>query len=267
MRRWAIINVLLGVVVLLLAIQIARTWARGVPMLNVTSRAPAPEEREKGKRGSGEKVTARAEQAPPEMVALITQKDLFDSSRRAPSEEAKVEVARETGPPQGFTVVGVRIVGKDREVFVTDASQGNQQRRLRTGDQLAGGYTIKAIEATSLTLVSSSGETVNMPLALEKGKAQTPPRAARAGQPQTPQSPAAGTQGASPAAGVAVKPPAAAPPTPAAATPPARTAPSKAEAQPMPGRTPTGQLPTEVREKLEALKQNDARSRLGRKRQ
>src|SRR5262249_53492259 len=149
MRRWAIINTLLGIVVLLLGLEIVRTWARALPPVEVTQRAsaPGPEQHEKGKHG-GEKATARAQQAqqaPAQMVAEVGEKDLFDLSRRAapPDEVAKTETVREVGPPQGVTIVGMRIVGRDREVFVTDASQGTQQRRLRVGDQVAG-YTVKS---------------------------------------------------------------------------------------------------------------------------
>ena len=42
MRRWAIINVLLGLIVALLAIQIVSTWARSLPPLEEHARQPPP---------------------------------------------------------------------------------------------------------------------------------------------------------------------------------------------------------------------------------
>ncbi len=59
-------------------------------------------------------------------------------------------VAKETGPPAGVSIVGVSIVGKEREAYVIDPSQQSQQRRLRVGDQIAG-YTVKGIDRAALT--------------------------------------------------------------------------------------------------------------------
>jgi hypothetical protein len=243
MRRWAIINTLLGVIVALLTLEIVRTWARALPTFEVPPSTAPPDDaapkREKGKRG-GDKAGARADQGPTALVAVIAEKELFDPSRRPPSiEEAKVEVIKETGPPPGVTIVGVRIFGKDREVFLTDQSQGNVQRRLRIGDQVVG-YTIKAIEPTGVTLSSPSGDPVTMALVVEKGKAPvtvTPrPGTGRSnvGRATTPASP--GTQ------------------PPGVQTPQQAVIPS------------AQQLPAEVRQKLENLKQNDRGVRSGRKR-
>jgi hypothetical protein len=161
-----------------------------------------------------------------------------------------------TKPPDGVTVVGVRIFGKDREVFVNDATQNPAVgRRLRTGDQIAG-YTVKVIEPTAVTLASPSGDPVQVPLTLDKGgKAGAPggpPRPpGRPPQPgQAPASPAAGSHVASPAAGVPV--PAAKPGVPG--VPPAPGAPGVAQGQPQQS------LPAEVRQKLEQLRQNDKRA-------
>lgn len=275
MRRWTIINVLLGLIVLLLAIEVARTWARALPPVEVVTRASVPspdgEKRPKGgKRGAQE---PRGELPPPAMVASIAQKDLFDPSRQAATEEAAAPVAKVTEPPPNVTVTGVRIFGKDSEVFVTDASQGNQQKRLRVGDQV-GGYTVKGIDPTGLTLASPSGDEVTMSLAIEKGKtppatpgrpgvaARTPP-----GGQTPPPSPAAGPQGASPAAGVPVKP----------ATGVQTLAPKPPPIQPVPAVTPPGtpgapgqipppsaNLPADVQQKLEQLRHREPRSRAGR---
>src|SRR5207249_1806871 len=112
-----------------------------------------------------------------------------------------------TGPPANVTLVGVRIFGKDREVFVTEAGA---QKRLRTGDQVAG-YTVKAIDPGGVTLTSPSGDTVTMPLVVDaKGAAPARPAVpVRPGVPLPPPqaggSPAAGVQTMSPAAGFGAK--------------------------------------------------------------
>jgi len=270
MRRWAIVNTLLGVIVALVGFEIARTWASGVPtdrhkedvMAAAPGAAPpaaAPEAREKGKRARVEKGGAMAQQTPALLVTAISEKDLFDPSRHPPTvEETTTAVAPVTKPPDNVTVVGVRIFGKDREVFVNDASQNPATtKRLRVGDQVQG-YTVKGIRPAAVMFASPSGDMVNMPLNLDKGKAQPGgpgPRPPVVARPQATQvvSPAAGLQGASPAAGVGAKPPAFAPPAAVPVPVPALA--------PVPGSpTPaTTQLPAEVRQKLDQLKQNDKR--------
>lgn len=246
MRRWAIINTLLGVIVALLTIEIVRTWARALPTFEATPPSAAPDEagtpkRDKGKRGQGEKAAGRGDQGPAALVAVIAEKELFDPSRRPPTvEEAKVEVPKETGPPPGVAIVGVRIFGKDREVFLTDQSQGNVQRRLRIGDQVVG-YTIKAIEPTGVTLSSPSGDPVTMALVVEKGKAPAPPV-----------TPRPGTRGNAAGRGTVT------PANPGTQAPGVQT--------PQQAVIPSAQqLPAEVRQKLENLKQSDRGVRSGRR--
>src|SRR5262249_11927998 len=154
----------------------------------------------------------------------------------------------------GVTVVGVRIFGKDREVFVNDATTNPAVgRRLRAGDQIAG-YTVKGIEPTAVTLASPSGDPVVVPLTLDKGKAGAP-----GGPPRPPggrpgaggrASPAPASRAASPAAGAPAR--AAGPPVPGAAPP--RAAGVMTQTQPQQS------LPAEVRQKLEQLRQNDKRA-------
>jgi len=267
MRRWLILNAILIFVVVVLVWQIVLTWARSLPTIEVTSRPPPPSAsgpREHGRRGGAGKGGAPAQQEPTALVKAIAEKDLFDPSRQPPpAEEAKkADVPVVTQPPPGLTVVGVRIVGRDREAFVTDSAQGNQQRRLRVGDQVSG-YTVKSVEPTGLTLSSPSGDVVVMPLTLDKGKPGPahPARPGATGQPSA--SPAAGIQGASTAAGIPVKPPQPAVPTPPAPIPvpgvPAATPPHPA--------SPNPQLPVDVRQKLEQLKQKEGSGRLGRRQQ
>src|SRR5439155_489288 len=89
--------------------------------------AAAPEKREKGKRAAADKAGAHADETPATLVAAIAEKDLFDMSRQKASEETRPadQPLAVTGPPANVTLVGVRIFGKDREVFVTEA--GAQQ--------------------------------------------------------------------------------------------------------------------------------------------
>jgi len=287
MRRWTILNVLLGVIVALLGIEIVRTWARAVPPVDLTPRqqpAPAHEAEKqpphgKGKRGVNDKTAAHVEQSPAAMVAAVSDKDLFDPSRHGPTEDAPGggPVVHETGPPPGVSVVGIRILGRDREVFVTDASQGNQQRRLRPGDQV-GGYTVKSIEATQLVLTSPSGDTVSMPLSLEKGKVQPPhpgapvpgkPAGAVAAVKPPGTSPAAGVQGSPTAAGIGAKPAVPVTPMPGAAAVPAPGMSPTTLGKPAPGASAQNpaiqKLPGDVRQKLEQLKEREQGGRLGRK--
>jgi hypothetical protein len=270
MGRWTIVNAVLALMVALLGFEIARTWAHRLPAIEVPpSPMPPPdgpglEGHEKGKRGVGDKNAARMQQTPAVMVAAIADKDLFDPSRRPPTpDEVKVDVAPPvTKPPEGVTIVGVRIFGKDREVFMNDATQAPATgRRLRLGDQIAG-FTVKAIEPAGVVLTSPSGDSVTMPLTLDKSKGQPaqpggprPPAvrpAPRPGQPAAAAaaaSPAAGPQGASTAAGVAVK----SPTQPQATARPVVPPPQPGQAQ------PAQQLPSQVLQKLEQLRQNDKR--------
>jgi len=185
---------------------------------------------------------------------------------------------KEVGPPPSLTLVGVRMIGKDREILVTDAGQGNQQKRLRIGDQL-GGYTLKTIAPSRVTLASASGDVVTLNLSVEKSAAAAPGQAKPPGVPVPPrpgQQPpgvpaplAAGAQ--SPAAGIQPRAPRApahpqrpgAPGMPAA--PPAAgvgAVPAPPVAQPVvppqggPPQTMAPNLPAAVREKLEQLKRN-----------
>ena len=149
-------------------------------------------------------------------------------------------------------------------------TEAGAQKRLRTGDQVAG-YTVKAIDPGGVTLTSPSGDTVTMPLVVDaKGAAPAkPPVPIRPGMPQPPQafgSPAAGVQTMSPAAGLGVRPPTpgVVPPRPPMAGVPAPVAPVPQNPQ---NQNPQiQQLPADVRQKLEHMKQNPGNSRSGRSR-
>src|SRR5438552_15713157 len=200
MRRWAIVNILLGIGASLLGFEIVRTWARARPVVETEARPPTPVEA-RGESRRAEGAAPRAQQVPDALVAAVVEKDIFDPSRSPPAVEAvEVQAAPVTKAPDGVTIVGVRIFGEDREVFVSDTTQGSAvPRRLRTGDQVAG-YTITAIEPNAVSLRSPSGDAVRMPLVPGKGSVvpAKPPTWMQYG-PAT--SPARGYVGEPPAAG------------------------------------------------------------------
>jgi hypothetical protein len=277
-RRWVILNGVLAIIVLGLGVQIAVTWARALPPVEARTPAKvseaAPRTGEGGKRGGKRGQADKAPQTPAMLVTAIVNKDLFDPSRSRPSEESRpAVVAVEVTPPPGISLVGVRLFGRDREGFILDATQGNQQRRIRLGDTV-GNFTVKTIRSSSVVLAAATGEYVTLTLTVDKTKGGAAPVPARPGRAQAtpaagaPASPAAGVSaGASPAAGVggAAKPPAVAagaapgapPGAPAQPAPVAPPTPPQAATPPKPKGPPISpNLPEGVRQKLEQMRQN-----------
>jgi hypothetical protein len=192
MRRWGIINGLLGLIVALLLVQIAGTWARSLPKPEERPRqpppAPAAEPREKGRR-SGDKGGPRTAPAPEAVVSAISDKDLFDPTRRPPPETGTAQAAVQEAPPpppSGVAVVGIRLLQGEREAFIQDATQQNKQRRLRVGDQLQS-YTVKEITDTQVILAAPNGQPLTRDVELRKSGGARGPAPAVPGR-----SPAAG---------------------------------------------------------------------------
>ena len=295
MGRWAILNGVLVVIALLLGLEIARTWGRSLPPVEIGARPADPPTKGdgagdgkagEGKGGNARRGGKRANEKPPAvqpatLVTTIVDKDLFDPSRQKATEEVKAPPPKEAPPPPGLTVVGIRIMGdRDSEAFITDASQANQQRRLRIGDEV-GGYTVKSILPSRVTLASATGDRITLNLAVDKsaatgtpGKPGTPPRP---GQPAAANaaSPAAGIQPTPPGAGIqpprparpgmpAARPQGPGAPPAAPGTPPPSPAagnfgaPRGVGAPPVPAGSPppNPNIPAAVREKLEQLKGN-----------
>ncbi len=275
MRRWVMLNGVLGLIVLALGVQIARTWMRTLPPVEVRAPSkvadgPARTGESGGKRGKRAQAE-KATQTPAVLVTAIVNKDLFDPSRTKPSETAAVATAAPhiVDPPPGISLVGVRMFGNDREGFILDATQANAQRRIRNGDTV-GNFTVKSIRTSSVLLVSTTGDYVTLSLEVDKSKTPGAPGApgapaARPGRPQAQParaaaataSPAAGvTAGAATAAGIGAKPtaPGIVPP---GTTPPGAPAPAAGvqtrhgAAPPTP---PSPNLPDSVRQKLEQMK-------------
>jgi hypothetical protein len=168
--RWTVLNGVLLVIVVLLGFQTARTWQRLVPPLRMPVAA-----------GPGEVPARREAKAKPavqrdgngqEMVALITSMDLFDSTRQAVGTTAAAAPV-ELPPPTGIEVVGIRLLGDDEEAFIRDATQQNAQRRVRTGDEVAG-YTVQSINPTSVELANPTGQTVTLWMQLTTSSAPKP---------------------------------------------------------------------------------------------
>jgi len=255
MRRWTILNVLLGLIVMLLGVQIARTWGRALPAVDLAVRPPEAMPRRAEGSGGGRETRGRKRttpekqpQTPQAMVVAIVEKDLFDPSRQKPGEEpAPPPPPKEVPPPPNVTVVGIRILGKDREAFLLDASQGGQQKRLRVGDRL-GEYTVKTIDPQRVTLAAPSGDSVQLPLTVSTVHGAAAADAARPKQP-APASPAAGVQ--PPAPGSPPRPPRAAIAPGAMGRPPGVTVTTTTTLPP--AAKPTG-LPAGVRERLEQLR-------------
>lgn len=219
MGRWAIINGLLGLLVAGLAFGLVGTWTRRLPPIEVSEPDPVPTPAPtgkpsgsgKGKRG-GDKGGAKTDLSPQALVTAIVDRDLFDVTRAKPTDDAKpvAVVPKETNPPPNTTLVGVRILGADREAFVNELGT---VKRLHVGDQIAG-YTVKGVSTDGLELASPSGDPVTMALTMEKkGAAAAPAAPAKAPTPgQQPRAvagvgpPAAGVTQPSPAAGIGAKP-------------------------------------------------------------
>jgi len=279
MGRWAILNVILGLIVILLVVQLVRTWTRSIPPVEVSTRAPAAGAGESSRGGKRSKRGGAERDVPPAvMVATIVNKDLFDPSRQkaTATQTAAVEAPKETGPPPNLSLVGVRIFGRDREAFLIDTGKGNAQQRLREGDEI-GGFTLKAIEPRRVVLGNAGGEVITLSLTIETksggagGAPGAPPRPGRGpAVPMAPggTSPAAGVAaGTSPAAGVVPAPSSMPPPgmvgrpgapgainAPGAPGAPGAAAAAAAAARRAGGAPQVPQLPAGVREKLEQLK-------------
>src|SRR5262249_54917904 len=227
MGRWAILNGVLVVIALLLGLEIARTWGRSLPPVEIGARGADPPTKGEGpgdgkagegKGGNARRGGKRANEKPPAvqpaaLVTTIVDRDLFDPSRQKATEEVKAPPPKEAPPPPGLTGGGIRILGdRDSGAFIAAASQANQQRRLRIGDDV-GGYTVKSIQPSRVTLASATGDKITLNLEVDKsgatgtpGKPGAPPRPGQPGAPSRPGQPATANY-PSPAAGIQPTPP------------------------------------------------------------
>jgi hypothetical protein len=245
--RWTLVNTVLVLIVLAVAAQIGRTWMRTrSPQVVVEGEAERSVKRRPARR-------PKAPTDPEEMVALIREQDLFDPSRKAEGAEggggpAELPEDATPPPPPGVTVVGVRLLGPDREAFVKDSAKGNEQRRVRLGDDV-GGYTVEEIRETSIVLEGSNGNRVTLWLTLVPSgdvvRATPRPATATGNQAVRRTTPPQAAPGSDPAAQRAQRRQR----RPAAG---ARRGRYRQEPKPSPG---SPQLPDGVRERLEQLRQ------------
>jgi hypothetical protein len=181
--RWTVLNGVLVAIVVLLGLQITRTWMRTVPPLRVPVAAGAGELA--ARRDPKVKAPLARDGKTEEDVVLITSMDLFDQSRQPVGAAGSTAPAPvEVPPPTGIDVVGIRLLSGDEEAFIRDASQQNGQRRVREGDEVAG-YTVQAINPTNVELGNATGQTVTLWLQL------APSGGAKPGAPGAPLRPGA----------------------------------------------------------------------------
>ena len=187
MKRFRVLNVIL---IALIALAIWRTvdvWRRTPPQIPDHADAPAP--------APDTSVAQVRRPATPQLVASITDKDLFDVSRQAPSVAAAGPTPEQTPqPPPTLKLSGVIAVGDYREAVFIDINQNNKQIRMREGEEISG-YKITEIKPLQVSLVNGTGDAVKLDLLIDSakspaGKAVGPgglvPPAQRAGRPPPP---------------------------------------------------------------------------------
>lgn len=100
--------------------------------------------------------------APPRLAMSITERDLFDQSRRAPTADVLADTPI---PPPNVELIGVVIAGQEPEALIKDTAQGGTLRHVFKGDDV-GGYIVSSISPTEVVLTSPAGGKVPLPLAL-----------------------------------------------------------------------------------------------------
>jgi hypothetical protein len=154
-----VISVVLGVLIALVGWRVYDTWS-------ATRSMEEPDVRGKGKAELDLPSTARTP-PPPRLAMTIAERDLFDESRSAPTAEVKTVAPV---PPPNVELIGVLIIGPEPEALIKDSAQGGGLRHVFTGDDV-GGYTVSAISATEVVLLSPQGDEVPLPLTLNRSAA------------------------------------------------------------------------------------------------
>jgi hypothetical protein len=160
-KRFRILNLVLIALIALAAWRTVDVWRRTPPQVPARSDAPAP---------VIDQVAPPARRPPvPQLVAAITDKDLFDVSRQAPSAASGPTPEQTPAPPPTLKLSGVIFVGSHREAVLIDINQNNKQIRMREGEEI-GGYKVAKIGTQQVSLVSSSGDEVTLDLLIETAK-------------------------------------------------------------------------------------------------
>lgn len=226
MRRVLILNLLLLAIVAVLVVQIVSLWWASEPQVE----AAAPREA-KAQKVDIPKVDRRP--APANLATQISDKDLFDQSRKGqePGQTGATTTTAEPVRPLTLVLLGVSGAGPEREALVKDATAPKPQW-LRQGEEV-GGYKLGRIDPTSIVMVGPGGEETTLVINVEKNKAGAP--AAMTGP--------AGIQPT---------------PTPGGGVNPTRTPRGGGAMSPGVARTPAA----DIKEKIERLRQ-EARKRRG----
>ena len=162
MKRFRVLNVILVALIALAAWRTVDVWRRTPPQIADRADAPPP---------PADNVAAPARRpALPQLVTSITDKDLFDVSRQAPSAAGAGPTPEQTPqPPPTLKLSGVIFVGPVREAVFIDVTQGNKQIRMREGEEISG-YKVSRIDAQQVSLVNGTGDEVKLDLLIDTAK-------------------------------------------------------------------------------------------------
>jgi len=160
-KRFRILNVILIALIALAAWRTVDVWRRTPPQ--IPDRTDAP--------GAPADSNAAPPRRPalPQLVSAITDKDLFDVSRQAPSAASGPAPEQTPQPPPTLKLSGVIFVGPVREAVFIDINQNNKQIRMREGEEI-NGYKVAKITTQQVSLVSGTGDEVKLDLLIETGK-------------------------------------------------------------------------------------------------
>ena len=165
MKRFRVLNLILIALIGLATWRTVDVWRRMPPQVSEGGDAPAQPLDTSGAPGK--------RPALPQLVTNITDKDLFDVSRQAPSAASGPTPEQTPPPPPTLKLAGVIFVGSQHEAVFIDISQNNKQIRMREGEEI-GGYKVARISTQQVSLVSGTGDEVKLDLLLETGKGAGP---------------------------------------------------------------------------------------------
>jgi hypothetical protein len=189
MRRVLILNVLLLAVIAALVVQIVALWWR----TDDAAEQVAPRE---AKAQRLDVPNAVRPPPPSDLAASIADKDLFEASRSG-APEGRTAVIEAPVLATNLTLLGVRIVGGEREALVKDAAQP-KALWVRVGEEV-GGYTVERIEPTSIVLDAPSGDEMSLFINVAVDPARRGAPMGPAGVPPTPMVQVRPMPGATPA--------------------------------------------------------------------
>jgi len=181
-KRFRVLNLILIALIGLAAWRTVDVWRRTPPQVPDRGDSPAPSIDQSG-------APARRP-ALPQLVSAITDKDLFDASRQAPSAASAPTPEQTPQPPPTLKLSGVIFVGPHREAVFIDINQNNKQIRMREGEEISG-YKVAKIGTQQVSLVSGTGDEVKLDLLIETARGPAPRAAGPAGM-ATPQPRAGG---------------------------------------------------------------------------